>query len=270
MSFVYEKANLGNSRCQNVLREININEKKWYVDPIMLISVSDFWKIFFLGTNEILPADRYEDDNPNQILIDALNALHMKNMDISDFVHMINILEIFNLWLIPVDTIVDIFFPGYSGGTYPYDDFTKEDMEKYIRMAMPILMDPQRTLQEKFAVFFSCPYIENYLGYQTEYSNFSGLVDQLFQNEGISFLWRNAFPIDAENYQRPSNVEIYNELSKIPDDFVSSIIVRICISFLFQIKRDNNINPKLKELIEEKLSIIDIDFQQIISEIEKL
>lgn len=74
---LYKNLNYFNDdKYKSLFREIKIGQFSWYVDPILLCSVSEFWCAYFLGSGNIPPSERYELDTNLETFKVVMDILH--------------------------------------------------------------------------------------------------------------------------------------------------------------------------------------------------
>lgn len=282
--FVYREANYGNERYRSLLKKMFINGREWYIDPVMMTQVSEFWKVILVGSGSIPPTIDYQDENNTDLIIKGLDILHGIKMENFDFYEMITTLDLLDQWAISVENVINIMFLGithnslFSDINYPLNLINNNsagmvivlpDLEK----AINTIMKPDLTLQEKFSVFFSCNDIIELFG-NNIHAKQADLVNELFQNEGINFLWKLSFlpELIKKEYgtDYPTDESIINILSSIPNDVVSTFMIHICNSFNKNFRHYEeylrNANSRLYPIVRQVRDRDDFNFNAIIYE----
>lgn len=274
--FVYREANYGDSRYRSLLKKMSINGKEWYINPVIMAQISEFWKIILVGSGSIPPTIDYQDENNTDLIIKGLDILHGMKFEPFDFVEMVQILDLFNSWLIQPENVINIMFLGITYNS-EFDIYSRQENRcrqfRDFNEAMPILMNPNITLQEKFVVFFSCYDIDEIISEDIREKQLE-VVNQLFQNKGISFLWKLSFlpELIKKEYgtDYPTDENIIDILLTIPEDVVSTFMIHICNQFSDEFiyyeeyleKKNSSLYPIVSQIRDRD----DFDFDAIIYE----
>lgn len=138
---LYKRVNYYNDYLLRPLfKEIKIGNFSWYVDSIILSSISEFWNTYFLGSGSIKSSDKYELDTNIETFKVCMDILHsypfltykqrFTDDDIlymvcknSNFYVLSNIFSVMDMWLIDMNKIIEDHY------LYIYENDEDDDTE---------------------------------------------------------------------------------------------------------------------------------------------
>lgn len=117
---IYKSVNhLGVHQLRSLLKEIEVNKNKIYVDPVCLSELSEFWKIFFIGSGSIPPCSSYDSNTDFSTFFLCMDILHnskytydneLVSIKIPTFKQLLDIINTLDMWLIPHSKISELLF----------------------------------------------------------------------------------------------------------------------------------------------------------------
>lgn len=85
-------------------KAVKVNDKIYYVDYQYIASLSEFWKLFFFGSDVFPPQDKYDIPIDNEVFYTTMKVLHghypLDNSMGYDYIKLSKVLKTLDMWLI--------------------------------------------------------------------------------------------------------------------------------------------------------------------------